>query len=128
MKLCRNLRGAFTLSLDCDGSEAVNFNSVVVDRYIVSLDMTDRVAAGKWFCAGLILLNASLGVSSHAVSTLQMGFSSPDRLDSVESVRVVWSVSPAWEAVELTLGDCLHLPVRGPRPYRFGTENRGCTF
>ncbi len=30
--------------------------------------------------------------------------------------------SPAWEAVELTLGGCLHLPVRGPRPYRFGSE------
>jgi hypothetical protein len=27
---------------------------------------------------------------------------------------MVWSVSPAWETVELTLGDRLHLPVRGP--------------
>jgi hypothetical protein len=46
---------------------------------------------------------------------------------SVELIRVVWSVSPAWEAVELTLGDRLHLPVRGPRPYRFGSDNRGCS-
>ena len=29
--------GPFTLSLDCDGSKVVNCNSVVVDRYIVSL-------------------------------------------------------------------------------------------
>ncbi len=29
---------------------------------------------------------------------------------------MVWLVSPAWEAVKLTLGGCLHLPVRGPRP------------
>ncbi len=36
-----NLRGLFTLSLDCDGSEIVNCNSVVVDRYIVSSDITD---------------------------------------------------------------------------------------
>ena len=42
LKLCRNLRGPFTLSLYCDGSEVANFNSVVVDRYIVSFDMTDR--------------------------------------------------------------------------------------
>ena len=40
---------------------------------------------------------------------------------------MVWSVSPAWEAVELTLGDRLHLPVRGPRPYRFRSDNRGCS-
>ena len=31
---------------------------------------------------------------------------------------MVWSVSPAWEAVELTLEDRLHLPARGPRPFR----------
>ena len=42
LKLCRNLREPFTLSLYCDGSEVVNCNSVVVDRYIVSFDMTDR--------------------------------------------------------------------------------------
>ncbi len=40
---------------------------------------------------------------------------------------MVWSVSPAWEAVDLTLGDRLHLPVRGPRPYRFGSDNCGCS-
>jgi hypothetical protein len=34
---------------------------------------------------------------------------------------VDWSVSPAWEAVELTLGDRLHLPVRGPR------QSYGCS-
>jgi hypothetical protein len=46
---------------------------------------------------------------------------------SVESIRVVRSVSPAWEAVELTLGGCLHLPVRSLRPYLFGSDNRGCS-
>ena len=46
---------------------------------------------------------------------------------SVESIRVVWSVSPAWEADELTLGDRLHLPVRGPRPYQFEGDNHGCS-
>ncbi len=46
---------------------------------------------------------------------------------SVESIRVVWSVSTAWEAVKLTLGGCLHLPVIGLWPYRFGSDNRGCS-
>jgi hypothetical protein len=46
---------------------------------------------------------------------------------SVESIRVVWSVSQAWEAVELTQGACLHLPVRGPRPYLFGSDDSGCS-
>ncbi len=46
---------------------------------------------------------------------------------SIESIRVVWSVSPAWEAVEVTLGGCLHLPVRGLRSYRFGSDNCGCS-
>ncbi len=53
LKQCRNLRGPFTLSLDCDGSE-VNCNSVVVDRYIVSFDVSDRYCFWKmvlcWFC------------------------------------------------------------------------------
>jgi hypothetical protein len=55
LKLCRNLSGPFTLSLDCDGSqsEIVNCNSVVVDRYIVSFDITDRCCYWKtvlcWF-------------------------------------------------------------------------------
>ncbi len=42
---------------------------------------------------------------------------------------MVWSVSLAWdsEAVELTLGDCLHLPVCGPQPYRFGSNYYGCS-
>jgi hypothetical protein len=40
---------------------------------------------------------------------------------------VVWLVSPAWKAVELTLGGCLHLPVRSPRPYLFGSDNHGCS-
>ncbi len=35
--------------------------------------------------------------------------------------------SLAWEAVELTLGYRLHLPVRGPRPYRFRNDDRGCS-
>jgi hypothetical protein len=43
----------FTLSIDCGGSEKVNFNSIVVDRYIVSFDMTDRCCFWKmvlcWF-------------------------------------------------------------------------------
>ncbi len=45
--------GPFTLCLDCDGSEVVDCNSVVVDRYIVSFDMTDRCCVWKmvlcWF-------------------------------------------------------------------------------
>jgi hypothetical protein len=61
LKRCRNLREPFFLSLDCDGSEVVNCDSVVVDCYIVSFDMTDR-----WFG----LLAALLGISSYAVSTL----------------------------------------------------------
>jgi hypothetical protein len=42
LKRCQNLRGPFTLSLDCNGSELVNFSSVVVDRYIVFFDTTNR--------------------------------------------------------------------------------------
>ncbi len=42
LKRCQNLWGPFTLSLDCDGSELANHSSVVVDRYIVSFDVTDR--------------------------------------------------------------------------------------
>jgi hypothetical protein len=45
--------GQFTLSLDCDGSEVVNCNSVVLDRYIVPFDMTDCCCFWKmvlcWF-------------------------------------------------------------------------------
>ena len=48
-----NLRGAFTLCLDCDGSEVVDCISVAVDRYNVSFDMTDRYCFWKsvlcWF-------------------------------------------------------------------------------
>ncbi len=61
---------AVHLCLNCDGSEVVDCNSVAVDRYIVSFDMTDRCCAGKRFCAVLVLWDASLGVSSYAVSTL----------------------------------------------------------
>ncbi len=53
LKECRNLRGAFTLCLDCDGSEVVDCISVAVDRYIVSFDMTDHCCFWKtvlcWF-------------------------------------------------------------------------------
>ena len=53
LKRFRNLRGPFALSLDCDGSEGINCNSVVVDRYIVSFDVTDRCCFWKmiqcWF-------------------------------------------------------------------------------
>ncbi len=42
LKQYRNLSEPFILFPDCDGSEVVNCNSVVVDRYIVSFDMTDR--------------------------------------------------------------------------------------
>ncbi len=45
--------GPFTVSLDCYGSEVVNCNSVVVNLYIVSSDMTDRCCFWKmglcWF-------------------------------------------------------------------------------
>ncbi len=50
-----------------------------------------------------------------------------DTACSVKSIRVVWSVSPAWEAVKLTQGGCFHLPVRGPRPYWFRSDNCGCS-
>jgi hypothetical protein len=44
-----------------------------------------------------------------------------------ESMRVVWSVSPAWdsEAVELTLGDRIHLPVHhcGPSPSQVDSDS-----
>ncbi len=71
-KQCRNLRGQFTLALDCNGSESevVNCNSVVLDSYNVSFDMTDPCCFWKWFCAGLVFWDASLGVSSYAASTL----------------------------------------------------------
>ena len=53
LKRCRNLRGPFTLFLDRNGSEEVDCNSVAVDRYIVSFDMTDRCCVWKmvmcWF-------------------------------------------------------------------------------
>jgi hypothetical protein len=39
----------------------------VVDLYIV-YDIA--VASGKWFCAGLVFLDVSLGVGSCVVSTL----------------------------------------------------------
>ena len=60
LKRCRNLRGPFTLCLDCDGSEVLDCNSVVVDRYIVSFDMTDRWCVWKmvvlvWFFGTLRL-------------------------------------------------------------------------
>ncbi len=42
-------------------------------------------------------------------------------------LHVVSSISRAWEAVEPTLGGCIHLLVRGPRPYRFGSDNYGCS-
>ena len=49
LKRCQNLQGPFTFSqcLDRYGSEVVDFNSVAVDRYIVSFDMTDRCCVWK---------------------------------------------------------------------------------
>jgi len=85
----------------------------------------------------LVFWDALLGASSYAVSTLgtdglflRLRFLVGDAIwqdsgCSAESIRVVWSVSPAWEAVELTLGDRLHLLVRGPRPYWFGSVGIG---
>ena len=70
LKPCRNLRGPFTLCLDCDGSEVVDCNSVAVDRYIVSFDMTDRCRVWKTVLCWFVLWDASLGVRSYAVSTL----------------------------------------------------------
>ncbi len=86
IEMMSNLRGPFPLSLDCNGSEVINCNSVVVDRYIVSFDMTDRCCFWKmvlcWF--GLLgrfawselicCFNAEY--RSYAVSTL--GVSSPE--------------------------------------------------
>ncbi len=135
----RNLRGPLTLSLDCDGSEVVYCNSVVVDRYIVSFDVTDRCCFWKmvlcWFCllrrfawSKLICcFNTEYRWAFLRLRFLAGDASWQDSACSVQSIRVVWSVSPAWEAVELILGDHLHLSVRGPRPYRFGSDNRGCS-
>ncbi len=121
--------------------EIVDSNSVAVDSYIVSFDMTDGCCVWKrvlcWF--------GSLGRFAwswliccfnceHRWAFLRLRFLARHASwqdcgcsESVESVRVVWSVSPAWEAVELTLGDRLHLPVRGPRPYWFGSYSCGCS-
>ncbi len=132
LKRCRNLRGPFSLSLDCDGSEVVNCNSVVVDCYIVSfaLEMVlywfgllGRFAWSKLICC----FNAQYRSTFLRLRFLAGDLSCQDSGCSVESVRVVLSVSPAWEAVALTLGDRLHLPIRGPRPYRFGSDNRSCS-
>ncbi len=53
LKRCQNLGGPFTLCPDRDGSEVVDCNFVAVDRYFVSLDMTDRCCVWKmvlsWF-------------------------------------------------------------------------------
>ncbi len=60
------------------GSEVVNCNSVVVDRYIVSFDMADRCCFWEMVLCLFGLLDALLGVSSYAVSTLSTdGLSSP---------------------------------------------------
>ena len=56
LKQSRNLWGPFTLSLDCDGFEVVNCNSVVVDRYIVSFDMTGRCCFWKMVLCWFVLL------------------------------------------------------------------------
>ena len=51
-----SLRGPFTLFLDRDGSGVVNCSYVVVDRYIVSIDMTDRCCFWKMVLCGFDLL------------------------------------------------------------------------
>ncbi len=59
LKLCQNLRGPFTLCLDCDGSEVVDFSFVANDRNIqvvsFKFDMTYRCCVWKlvlcWFGA-----------------------------------------------------------------------------
>jgi len=85
------------------------------------------VASGKWFCAGLVLRDASLGVSRYAVSTpstdglffawgFLRGMRADKTLDALSS-RSAWfgpSLRPTLDS----------LP-RGPRPYRFGSDNRG---
>ncbi len=67
---------------------------------------------------------------------VQMGLSSPEvscwgceltRLWMLCRVDLRYLVGLSREAVELTLGGCLHLPVRGLRPYRFRSDNRGCS-
>jgi hypothetical protein len=126
LKRCRNLRGAFTL---CHGSDVVDCNSVVVDRYIVSFDLTDRCCFWKTVLYWFGLLDASSGSwliccfnveykwAYLRLKFLQLSCGNASWQDSgcsVESIRVVWSVSPAWESVRLTLGDRIHLPIRGP--------------
>ena len=139
LRWCRNLRGPFTLCLDRDGSEVVDCISVAIDRYIVSFDLIDCCCVWKmvlsWFGSLgrfawswlICCFNAEYRWAFLRLRFLARHASWQDSGCSVESIRVVWSVSPAWEAVELTLGDRLHLPVRGPRPYRFRSDNRGCS-
>jgi hypothetical protein len=106
LKRRRNLRGPFILSLDCDGSEVVNCNSVVVDRYIVPFDMTDRCCFWKMVLCWFVFWDASLGVSSYAVSTLStdglflawgflQGMRADKSLDSLSS-RSAWFGRSLW--------------------------------
>ncbi len=93
LKQCRNLRGPFTLSLDCDGSVVI---TVVVDRYIVSFDMTGRCCFWKmvlcWF--GLLgrlvwsKLICCFNASGINESTARVGrFGSAERGQSARSAR-----------------------------------------
>ncbi len=73
--------------------------------------------ATAWVGAGLgVVHNALLSKARAGAASRTWGVYGPRG----------WACT-AWEAVELTLEDRLHLPVRGPRPYRFGSDNRGCS-
>ncbi len=143
LKLCRNLWVHFVSRLLWIWSSRFQF-CCGWSLHCVFFTWLIAVASGKWICAGLVLWDASLGVicchsfnAEYRLAFLRLWFLQIARHASwqdsgcshcsVESIRVVWSVSPAWEAVELTLGDRPHLPVRGPRPYWFGSDNRGCS-
>jgi hypothetical protein len=59
----------YLLSLDMPVL-VVNFNSVVIDIYIVSFDMTDCCCFWKWCCAGLFFRDDLLGAhyAAHRLS------------------------------------------------------------
>ncbi len=123
LKRCQNLRGPFTFCLNCDGSEVVDCNSVAVDRYMVSFDMTDRCCVWKMVLCWFGLWDASLGVSSNAVSTLSidwlffawgllLGMRADKTLDALSSRSA--SFGPSLRRPESGLGSRWTHPRRSP--------------
>ena len=118
LKRSRNLWGPFTLFLDCHGSEVGNCNSVVPLLWLfVTLCLLIwliAVASGKWFCAGLVFWDTSLGVSSYAVSTLSTDriFFALDYLRGMRADKTLDALSSrsAWFGPSLLPGKPLNSP------------------